>query len=384
MHSSIYQRAPLTHIPADILNLLDYESKAAEFVRADIMAHISGGSAHEITLKKNREAFDRIGIMPCALQDFSNPSCDLTLLGQHLPFPVLLAPTAYQTLVHPHGELATARAAEALHTPMICSTLSSYDLESIAHYNGVSSPDNSAKKWFQLYLQEDVSVTENLIKRAEDSGYAALVITLDAPVTGLRYRAQRAKFSLPQGISAENLRIYQTGQQSPLSDKLLPAGASLILDGMMSTAPTWKTLRLLQQQTSLPILLKGLINPADVIQAQQEGFAGVVISNHGGRSLDGLPATIDVLPGIRDAVGNHFPLLLDSGIRTGGDIFKALAAGANAVLVGRPIYYALAVAGALGVAHMLRTLREELELTMALAGCPTLADISPNLIFHHA
>ena len=281
---------------------------------------------------------------------------------------MLLAPVAYQKLVHPDGERATAQAADALEAGFIASTMSSVSLEDIA-------AELSKNKWFQLYFQESREWTLSLVRRAEVAGYTALVVTVDVPINGLRNRAQRAGFALPPQVQAVNL--HDMPQRSPPT---LGPEQSVVFQGLMVSAPSWADLEWLGRQTPLPIIVKGIIHPDDATRVADMGLAGVVVSNHGGRTLDGLPASISALPAVRAALGPDFLVLLDSGIRRGTDIFKAIALGANAVLVGRPQVYALAVAGALGVAHMLRLLREELEVTMALTGCPTLASINSEAL----
>ena len=250
----------------------------------------------------------------------------------------------------------------------ITSTLASQSLEAIA-------AQTDQPKWFQLYFQSDKEYTSALIKRAEKASYSALVVTLDVPINGLRNQLQRSGFQLPTSAQAMNPIASQA------QPKILSPEQSIIFQGMMSEAPTWQDIDWLRQQTRLPIILKGITHPQDALQAIAAGANGIVVSNHGGRGLDTLPATIEALPGIRKAVGDDITLLVDGGIRRGTDIFKALALGANAVLIGRPQVYGLAVAGALGVAHMLKILRDELEVTMALCGCPSLADINTDCIF---
>ena len=275
---------------------------------------------------------------------------------------------AYHKLVHPDGERATAQAADALEAGFIASTMSSVSLEDIAAELGKN-------KWFQLYFQTSRDLTLSLVRRAENAGYTALVVTVDAPINGLRNRAQRAGFALPKHVQAVNVADI------PVPDPArLTADQSVVFQGLMAHAPTWADLEWLRRATPLPIIVKGILHPDDAARVTATGLAGVVVSNHGGRTLDGLPASLTALPRVRAAVGPDFLVLLDGGIRRGTDVFKALALGANAVLVGRPQVYALAVAGALGVAHMLRLLREELEVTMALTGCPTLASIDANAI----
>ena len=361
---------PLTQIPADIVTPSDYQHIFKHFVRPDIHEYIEGGVADDISLNNNRQAFDNIKLMPKALADFSQASTQCTLLDEPFKYPFLLAPVAYQKLVHPQGGLATIEAANVMNTGVITSTLASHTLEEIAQ-------KSTTNKWFQLYLQDSRENTLALIKRAEQAGYTSIVVTIDAPVNGLRNRSQRAGFVMPEEVQAVN--IINNAQVAPMT---LNPEQSIILNGVMADAPTWQDIAWLQQKTQLPILLKGIINPADALKAKKMGLAGVVVSNHGGRTLDCLPASIEMLPQIRQLVGQDFTLLLDSGIRRGTDIFKAIALGANAVLIGRPQLHGLAVAGALGVAHMLRLFVEEFEVTMALMGCATIADINQDCIYH--
>lgn len=301
---------------------------------------------------------------PRALVDCSKGSTALTLFGEHFAHPALLAPVSFQRLAHPDGELATAQAASALETGMVLSTLSSVSLEAVAR-------ELSTNRWFQLYFQSDRARTLELVRRAERAGYSALVVTVDAPVTGMQYRAQRAGFRLPADVTAVNLK-----HSEPATVSLEP-GQSRVFQGAMRTAPGWQNVDWLREQTHLPIILKGLLHRDDVAAAVRHGIDGVVLSNHGGRTLGNAPAALAVLPEIRASVGVDYPLLIDGGIRTGSDVFVSLALGATAVLLGRPQVYALAVNGAQGVARMLRILRDELEVTMALAGCTDLASISP-------
>lgn len=355
--------AALNQIPADIHCAQDYERQALRFIDAPAYEHIASGSGHDVTLAANRAAFADWSVWPRVLADVSNGHTRLELLGQEFRHPVLLAPIASQTLVHTRGELATAQAAAATDSVMITSTLSSFSLEDIAAVAG-------AHKWFQLYFQPQRDITLHLLRRAEAAGYGAIVITLDTPVKTPGLRASRAGFRMPDACVAANLQHYPL--QQPVA---VQAGQSRILQGAMNAAPNWRDLEWLLAQTSLPVWIKGVLHPDDARALKALGVAGIVVSNHGGRGLDGAPASLHTLPLIRGAVGVDYPLLFDGGIRSGSDIFKALALGANAVLIGRLQLYALSVAGALGVAHMIRLLREELELCMALAGCSTLADI---------
>ncbi|NRA53920.1 MAG: alpha-hydroxy-acid oxidizing protein [Gammaproteobacteria bacterium] len=361
---------PLQQIPRDIVSPGDYQRIFHHFVRHDIYEYIEGGVADDITLNNNRDAFDQIKLIPKVLANFEHASSQCDLAGQSFKYPILLAPVAYQKLVHPQGELATIEAANVINTGFISSTLASTTLEQMAD-------KLTTNKWFQLYFQDAKENTLSLVKRAEQAGYTSLVVTIDAPVNGLRNRAQRANFTMPAGVEAVNL-----SQHTQLPPQTLNPDQSIILNGIMGDAPTWQDIAWLQTQTKLPIFLKGIINPNDAKKAAAMGLAGIVVSNHGGRTLDGLPATIEMLPLIRQQVGPDFTLLLDSGIRRGSDIFKAIALGADAVLIGRPQLHGLGVAGALGVAHILRLFVEEFELTMALMGCATLADITPDCLYN--
>jgi 4-hydroxymandelate oxidase len=360
----IMYQAPFTSLPKDLVSLSDYARYAPNHMPHAIYEYIAGGGADEVTLNRNRSKLDQWTIMPNALVDCTHGSTTTQILGQTWRHPMMLAPIAFHKLVHPEGELATAQAASILETGMMVSTLSSVELETIA--DELDSP-----KWFQLYFQQSRDFTLSLVNRAKAAGYSTIVITIDAPLHGIRNRAQRAGFTLPEGVEAVNLKDRPT-----LPSASFDPSQSMVFQGMMSEAPTWDDIQWLQQQTDMPIVLKGILNPADAVKAQALGIAGLVVSNHGGRALDCLPSSIEMLAPIRQAVGHDYPLLFDGSIERGTDVFKAIALGANAVLIGRPQLYSLAVAGAMGVGHMLRILREELEVTMALAGTPTMSDIN--------
>lgn len=359
----------LQSIPPSIAAVTDYEPFARERVTEQAWAYVSGGAADEITLRHNIAAFSRLGIKPRVLADLKGGGTQCRLLGQTLPYPILLAPVAYQKLAHPDGEMATALAAAAMQAGMVVSTQASVPLEDIAKQ--VTVPP-----WFQLYIQHDRGFTRDLVQRAEASGYAALVLTVDAPVSGLRNREQRAGFALPPGVEAVNLR----GLPPLAGGAGAPGQPVLFGTPLLDSAPTWQDVAWLKSITRLPVLLKGILTAEDASEALAYGADGLIVSNHGGRTLDTVPATIDVLPDIAATVGGRVPVLLDGGIRRGTDVFKALALGAAAVLVGRPYIYGLAAAGAVGVSHVLHILRAELEATMALAGTKNLAAIGPHHI----
>lgn len=350
-----------------MFSLADYERRAQECLDPAVLAYVTGGSGAELTLQRNRTALDTLLLQQRVLADCRHGNTRLTLLGQIMKHPVLLAPVAFQQLLHAEGELATARAACATDTTLVLSNNASCSLESVA--------DTGCQRWFQLYWQGRNDITLDLLQRASAAGYTALVLTLDTPVQPASLRALRAGFALPAGIGPATMDLYPANKTPTNETPAIQPGDSIVFQGLMQQAPQWEDIAWLLAHTHLPVIAKGVTHPDDAERLASMGIAGIIVSNHGGRALDSSPASIEVLPTIRQRLGNQFPLLVDGGIRSGIDIFRALAAGANAVLVGRPQCYALAVAGALGVAHMIKLLREELESCMALCGCASLADI---------
>ncbi|MCE1171754.1 MAG: alpha-hydroxy-acid oxidizing protein [Azovibrio sp.] len=369
MNTAAPPLAPLPHIPAEVCCAQDYEVLARHFIAAPSLAYIAGGCGRDLSVAANRQALDELAIVPRLLRDLRGGHTSLNLLGRSLPHPLLLAPVAYQTLVHPRGELETARAAGAMESVLLVSTLATRTLEEIA-------AQGPGERWFQLYFQPDRGATEDLLRRAEAAGYGVLVVTLDASIKTPSLSALRAGFQMPEQVRAVNLDPYPV--PPPVS---LERGQSRIFQGVMAAAPGWDDLAWLLDRSRLPVLVKGVLHPEDARRLQAMGVAGLVVSNHGGRALDGAPASVRMLPRVRAAVGEHYPVLADGGVRSGSDVFRMLALGADAVLLGRLQVYALAVAGSLGVAHMLKLLREELELCMAQAGCATLAEIRRDMIY---
>ena len=365
---------PARHtIPSGLVTLADHEQHARTQLDDNAWAYFSGGAADEISLHANRSAWDALPLWPRVLRPLAGGHTRVPLLGRTLAHPILLAPVAFQRLAHPDGELAMAYAAAALGAGVVLSTQASVSLESVAQ--AVLPDPGRGPLWFQLYLQPDRGFTQALVQRAEAAGYEALVLTVDAPTSGVRDRERRAGFRLPPGVGPVNL----AGLQAPASPPLSP-GQSALFDGLLHHAPTWDDIAWLQSITRLPVLLKGVLHPADARQAVSVGAAGLIVSNHGGRTLDTAPATATALPRVVQAVGGAVPVLVDGGIRRGTDVLKAMALGASAVLVGRPAVWGLANAGAAGVAHVLRLLRDELEVAMALTGCATLAEATPALL----
>ncbi|PWW45683.1 alpha-hydroxy acid oxidase [Melaminivora alkalimesophila] len=363
------EATPAERVPTGVHNAVDYERLAPRHLEPGRLAYIAGGCGWDQTVAANRAAFEHWAVLPRLLRDVRRGHVRLHLAGQPLEHPFLLAPVAHQRLAHPDAEIATARAAEATGTCLVASTLSSAPLEAIAQAAG------SGPRWFQLYLQPERAHTLDLLSRAEAAGFSAIVLTLDASIQLASRSALAAGFVLPPECTAANLVEYAPSAPAPLGP-----GDSRIFQGAMRHAPTWDDLQWLLAATRLPVWIKGVLHPEDARQLQAAGAAGLIVSNHGGRSLDGAPASLAMLPAVRTAVGADYPLLLDGGVRSGLDAFKALALGADAVLIGRLQMYALAAAGALGVAHMLQLLVEELQACMAQAGCATLADIGAEAL----
>lgn len=357
----------LDFIPNELVNLKDYEDFAKERVDENAWAYISGYAADEITANANKKAFENISLLGRSLEDVKGGHTRLNLFGQDYDNPIILAPVAYQKLAHDLGEVASAQASEAMGSCMVVSGFASSTLEEISTYS-----DNL---WFQLYMQYDMQDNLFLIKKAEDLGYKALIITIDAPISGIRNKEQKAGFYLPNGIEAVNIKGMN---QSNIE---ITDNQSIIFDGIMANSPTWKDIEFIRKNTKLPLILKGITNPSYAKKAIEIGIDGIVVSNHGGRVLDTLVSTMDILPKIVEIVDERIPILIDGGITRGTDILKALAFGASAVMIGKPIMYGLAVAGALGVAHSLKILKDELEIAMALTGCKTLKDIDKEIIY---
>jgi 4-hydroxymandelate oxidase len=358
----------ITPVPEGIVNLADHETHARSKLDDNAWAYFAGAAGDEITHQENRLAWDRLRLLPRVLKDLRGGHMRTRLLGREYAHPVMLAPVAFQKMAHPEGEMATALAAAMLGAGMVLSSQSSVLLEEVA--GAVRREASHGPLWFQLYFQHDRGFVRELVARAEAAGFEALVVTVDASCSGARDRERRARFRLPPGVSAVNLAGLP-----PEPAKALAPGQSAMFDGLLSHAPTWDDIAWLRAQTRLPILLKGVLHAADARMAQEHGAAGVVVSNHGGRTLDTVVATAEVLYSVREAVDGDYTVLVDGGIQRGTDVLKAVALGADAVLIGRPYVYALANAGAMGVAHVIRLLCDELEIAMALSGVQTLKHV---------
>jgi 4-hydroxymandelate oxidase len=350
---------------ARLISLDDFEAEARDHLSRMAFDYVAGGAGDEITMRWNREAFDKIALRPGTMVDVSSIDTRVILLGMSLAHPILLAPTGYHRLIHPDGEVATAQGAGAAQALLTVSSSATMSVEQIAR--AARGP-----LWFQLYIQEDRGFTQQLVARAEAAGCKAIVLTVDAPVAGARNRERRASFVLPAGMEAPMNPLSNRARRNDQSqDPLLKYQRFPV---------TWRDLEWLRSIARTPILLKGILNPGDADQAVRSGANGIIVSNHGGRYLDSAPATMDVLPTVVEKVEGRVPVLLDGGIRRGTDVLKALARGASAVMIGRPYLYGLGAAGASGVKRVVDILRVELEMAMALVGRPALAFVDRSLV----
>ena len=354
-----------------LITIHDYEREALEKLDVLTRDYYYGGSEDESTLRANRAAFEQVRLRPRALVDVSNISLETTILGQTMPMPLLVAPSAYHRLAHDEGECATVRGVSAVNTAMIVSTLGTCSLEEIAAVG-------SCPLWFQLYVYKDRSVSEQLVRRAEAAGYQALVLTVDTPRLGQRERDLRNGFGLPAHLRMANFSdgsddLSHTQEEGTSG---LAAHAMAMFDASL----TWEAVSWLRSITRLPVIVKGIMHGDDAQLAVKHGAAAVIVSNHGGRQLDGALATLEALPEVVAGANGGCEVYVDGGVRRGTEILKCLALGANAVLVGRPVLWGLAVNGADGVQHVLTILRDELERAMALSGVASVKAITPDLV----
>ena len=362
------------------LNLLELEARARVALDPMAFAFYASGANDELTLARNRDAYERLSLVPRVLVDVSAVDTGVEILGRRHALPVVIAPMAFQRLAHDDGEIGVARAAAASGLTMTLSTLSTTPLEEVA-----AAGSGDAPPWFQLYVFRDRELTRDLVSRAEASGYEALMLTVDAPRLGNRERDARGGFHLPAGLLAANLAAAAAGRS-----RLDPttAGSSLAdyFERNLDPSLTWRDLEWLASESELPVLVKGVLDPRDARLAVEHGAAGVVVSNHGGRQLDTAPATIDALPAVVAALARagDAVVLVDGGVRRGTDVLKALASGADAVMIGRPVLWALAAGdgggGERGVRHALSLLASEIELAMMLAGAPDAAALSQEVL----
>ncbi|HEV2974155.1 MAG TPA: lactate 2-monooxygenase [Solirubrobacteraceae bacterium] len=355
----------------------ELQERAREALSVEAYGYVAGGAGSERTMQANIDAFARRRIVPRVLRDVSERDLSCTVLGTSMPAPLLLAPVGVQSIVHPEGELASARAAAARGVPFILSTASSHSIEQVAEAIGEGS------RWYQLYWPRERELAASFVARAERAGYGAIVLTLDTWFLGWRPR-DLANAYLPflKGEGVANYfsdPVFRAALRRPPEEDPGPAIGHWAYQFANPTV-TWEDLAWLREQTALPIVLKGIVDVEDARRALDAGVDALLVSNHGGRQVDGAIGALDALPWIRDAVGERLPLLFDSGVRTGADVFKALALGADAVCVGRPYMWGLALGGQAGVEHVLRCLLAELDLTLALSGYTAISQLDATAL----
>lgn len=349
--------------PDSIFSLTEFEELAQTCMSSMALNYVAGGAADELTLRANCEEWKRIRLKPRVLVDVSQVDVSTTVLGQQMQLPILLAPTAFHRLCHEEGEKATIAGANQAGASLVLSTYATEAVETMAA--AAAQP-----LWFQLYAQRDRELNRALMQRAEKAGCKAICLTVDTPVLGARNRESRSQFQVPADFKLPNLAFDSAAisqrihHQDPLSPTL-----------------TWKDVEWLCSHATVPLLLKGIMNPEDAVHAAEVGVTGIIVSNHGGRNLDTLPSTAEALPRVAERVRGKVAILVDGGIRRGTDVLKAIALGADAVLIGRPYLYGLAAAGAEGVARVLDILKTELKLAMALTGRITIRELDRSVLW---
>lgn len=353
-----------------LIEIMDFETVAREKISQMAYDYYASGANDQVTLRENRDAFNRIQLLPRMMVDVSNINLATQVLGMNFSAPFMIAPTAFQRMAHPEGELATARAAGAQQIPMCLSTIASTSLEEVA-------AATTTTLWFQVYVYKDRAITRHLVARAEAAGYQALALTVDTPKFGRRYADVRNHFHLPAGITVANFADAGLEKLGAVSGE---SGLAAYSASLFDPSLTWEDVAWLKSITKLPVLVKGVLRPDDAEKAIAAGVDGIIVSNHGGRQLDTVPATIAVLPQIAAVVNGRVDILLDGGVRRGIDILKALALGAKAVLVGRPVLWGLAAGGQAGAEKVLAILRDELALAMMLSGCANISAIDRSLV----
>lgn len=358
-----------SHTCESPVKLEDFRSLAKARLSLDIFDYIDGGACDEITIHANRRDLDEIRLLPLCLRDVRELDLSMNLLGHTFRFPIGFSPTAFHRLVHEAGEISTAKAAMALNIPMIVSSMSSITLEDVVKHSGNND------LWFQTYIFKDRELTKALIQRAEESSYKSIVISIGCPVPGKRDKNIIHNFTLPDNIAAANfMRTETVVHNNPIHS---------IGGAVLDPSLTWKDVEWVRCNTKLPIILKGIMNPLDVAPAMDLQISGLILSNHGGRQLDTTESTVGILPEVSSAVAGRIPLLVDSGFRRGTDVLKAIALGANGVLLGRPVLWALAVDGESGVVNGMNLLIDELRIAMQIIGCHSIDEIktyAPSII----
>lgn len=351
------------------LNLHEYEAAARELLPPMVWEYVAGGSGDQVTLRGNRAAFDRWRLLPRVLRGLREVSTATTILGQPIALPVLIAPSGRHRLCHDEGERATARAARAAGTIYTMSTAATLAIEEVAPEAG--------SWWFQLYVYRDRGLTRELVLRAAAAGASALVVTVDVPMRGRREAEERTRFAMPPGVATA---LLAATEGTPVPAGTTGTAVAAEVNAVFDPALNWDDLDWLASLSPLPILLKGVLHPGDAAMAIEYGTRALLVSNHGGRQLDSAVAALDALPAVVEAVADRAEVIVDGGVRRGTDILKALALGARAVLIGRPVHWGLAVGGEAGVRHVLELLRAELVLDLMLCGLASPLEVDGSLI----
>lgn len=368
----IYQAGMSGRKPELPLTAEELELKARGVLPPEAFAYVAGGAGNEDTVRANREAYRRWRIVPRFLRDVSRRDLSVVVLGRRFPVPLMMAPIGVQSMLHADAELAVARAARSLGVPLILSTVSAKPMEAVAGAMG------DVPHWFQLYWPGNKDLAASFVTRAEKAGFSAIVVTLDTHLLGWRERDLQLgwlPFLYGQGLTNFFTDpVFRASLPVPPEKDPVPA-VRKFLEVFSNSALTWTDLAFLRLHTKLPIILKGILHPEDALLAVEHGAAGIIVSNHGGRQVDGAVASLDALPGVVEAVNGKVDVLFDGGIRRGSDVFKAIALGAKCVLLGRPYCYGLALGGEEGVREVVRNLLADTDLTLGLAGCASISEV---------
>lgn len=360
----------------DLISIEDYENEAKRKLEKGSLGYYRSGAGDELTLGLNKSCFNRLRIRPRFLRDISNRDLSCKIFGDKINLPIGICPTAMQKLAHPDGEVANARAAEKAGIIFTLSTIATSSIEDVAK----GAPN--CIKWFQLYIYKDREITKNLIRRAEAANFKAIVLTVDAPIFGLRRADIRNNFGLPSHLKFANFEDDKSNGVVDIEKDEKISGINKYVTNQFDPTLNWNDLKWLVKFTKLPVLVKGILTREDAILSVEFGASGIIVSNHGARQLDSVPAAIEALPEIVEAVGNRALVFIDGGITQGTDIFKALAIGAKMVFFGRPAIWGLAVNGQKGVENVIEIMKKELDITMALTGCRTINDICKTMVVH--
>lgn len=355
----------------------DFEKEAKRVLPKAVYDYYRSGADEQNTLADNVAAFKRWCFMPRVLRNVSTVDLSVSVLGQNLSMPICVAATAMQRMAHPDGETATARACQAMGTGMMLSSWATSTIEEVMSAM-TTSPGDGGVMWMQLYIYKDRELTLSLVRRAEEAGYKAIFVTVDTPYLGRRWDDMRNRFKLPSHLSMSNFSsaflAFSEGNYGNDS------GLAVYVANAIDPTICWDDITWLKKHTHLPVIVKGVLNGQDAVQALNYGVDGILVSNHGARQLDGVPATLDVLEEVVGAVQGRCDVYMDGGVRRGTDVLKALALGAKAVFIGRPVLWGLACQGAQGVTEVLELLKDELRLAMALAGCRSVSEVSRSLV----